>query len=582
MKSFKRIMCLLLTMLLLVSTITPVMATNDIKVKIDGKQIAFDVPPQSIHNRTMVPLRAIFEALGATVEWDGDTQGIRAECNGTIVLMFLNDTAMYVNGAEKALDSPACAVNGRTLVPVRAISEALGATVEWDGEENTVLISKNAVVESIRLATVETLTVGETKQLNYSIYPEDAVNKDVEWESSDTSVVTVDNGKITAIKEGYATIKVMASNGKFALCVVNVEKRQMANTTVYEDQNVKINFLRVEKSKYDDDEVKVFCDVQNKTNETLRIQCDALSLNGYCFNNVIMSDDVSANSIGTVETTLQNFNFSWVDIDNITTFGGEYRIISKEKNFKTYEATFINKSLYENKVEKNYPNVSGKELLYSDNRINMYFDYAENDDEDLEVYLIVQNKTDETIRIQNNTVVINNRSYNNTIISDDVLAYSTGNINVTVRDAAMGSVSSVGGEFRVISKTDSFRTYTATLSNKSSSVDDKNSSNDTTDVVFYKGVDGVPDFGAYAGISTRSGSETEGYGVYMYSHSAAYGAKGRNVYRNYSRLLVEEGFELLSDRNNIYLYHNKETGVGVGVYLSDLDKFDIVSIIITD
>ena len=67
MKSIKKTLCVILTMILLCSAITPVMANNNISVKINGQQIAFDVPPQLINGRTMVPLRAIFEALGAKV-----------------------------------------------------------------------------------------------------------------------------------------------------------------------------------------------------------------------------------------------------------------------------------------------------------------------------------------------------------------------------------------------------------------------------------------------------------------------------------------------------------------------------------
>lgn len=140
MKSIKKVLCLLLTVLLLVSTITPVMANNNIKVVIDGKQIAFDVPPQAINNRTMVPLRAIFEALGATVDWNGDTQTITSTKGNTTIKLAIDSLAMIVNEDIILLDTPPCAVNGRTLVPVRAISEAFGTTVDWDANTNSVLI----------------------------------------------------------------------------------------------------------------------------------------------------------------------------------------------------------------------------------------------------------------------------------------------------------------------------------------------------------------------------------------------------------------------------------------------------------
>lgn len=143
MKSIKKTLCVILTMILLCSAITPVMANNNISVKINGQQIAFDVPPQLINGRTMVPLRAIFEALGANVQWYQDLQLISSVKGDTVISLKINDTKMEVNSDTIILDTPACLVNGRTLVPVRAISEAFGATVNWDGTTNTVSITTN-------------------------------------------------------------------------------------------------------------------------------------------------------------------------------------------------------------------------------------------------------------------------------------------------------------------------------------------------------------------------------------------------------------------------------------------------------
>ena len=232
MKSIKKTLCLFLTILMMVSAITPVMANGDIKVKIDGQQIAFDVPPQLINDRTMVPLRAIFEALGATVEWDNDTQTVTSTKDKTTISLAINNPTMYVNGAAVTLDSPACLVSGRTLVPVRAISEAFGTTVEWIGNENTVLIDsqneepKEILAEKIVLDTTTlNMVAEESKQLNYTIYPENAINKDVEWKSDNTSVVKVVNGKVTAVKEGSAIITITTDNNKYATCEVKVNPK---------------------------------------------------------------------------------------------------------------------------------------------------------------------------------------------------------------------------------------------------------------------------------------------------------------------------------------------------------------------
>ncbi len=112
-----------------------------ISVLVDGEAVKFDVLPQIINDRTMVPVRAIFEALGAGVEWNDETKTVTATKGETIVSLTINSNVINVNGEEKIIDTPAMIVNDRTLVPVRAISEAFDCTVEWDGETYTVIIT---------------------------------------------------------------------------------------------------------------------------------------------------------------------------------------------------------------------------------------------------------------------------------------------------------------------------------------------------------------------------------------------------------------------------------------------------------
>ncbi len=136
----RKILCFILVMLIAVSFAIPTLANDTIKVRLDGELIKFDVQPQIINDRTMVPLRAIFEALDATVEWDGATQTVTSTKDNTTIILTINHSLMYVNGKGVVLDSPACLVGGRTLVPVRAISEAFNLNVEWDGNNKTVFI----------------------------------------------------------------------------------------------------------------------------------------------------------------------------------------------------------------------------------------------------------------------------------------------------------------------------------------------------------------------------------------------------------------------------------------------------------
>lgn len=113
-----------------------------ITVTVNDKIIDFDQPPTIIDGRTLVPLRAIFEALGATVDWNGDTQTVTSKQGKTTITLTINDNKMYKDGKAITLDVPAQMMNDRTLVPVRAVAEAFGCDVDWDSETQKVIITE--------------------------------------------------------------------------------------------------------------------------------------------------------------------------------------------------------------------------------------------------------------------------------------------------------------------------------------------------------------------------------------------------------------------------------------------------------
>ncbi len=139
----------LLTFLFIMSITIPVFATN-VSVQINGEIINFTdengarVDAQIINNRTMVPMRKIFEMLGATVEWNGDTRTVTATKDDTqIVLQINNDIATISKGDvtnKVVLDSKPIIVENRTLVPFRFVSESLDKQVGWDSDNRTAII----------------------------------------------------------------------------------------------------------------------------------------------------------------------------------------------------------------------------------------------------------------------------------------------------------------------------------------------------------------------------------------------------------------------------------------------------------
>jgi hypothetical protein len=112
-----------------------------IRVFIDGRPVAFDVPPTVIQGRVLAPLRGIFEQLGATVDYDAATQHIVAIRGGQTVELTVGSRQARVNNTPTLLDVPAFTINGRTMVPLRFISESLGAGVQWIATNATILIS---------------------------------------------------------------------------------------------------------------------------------------------------------------------------------------------------------------------------------------------------------------------------------------------------------------------------------------------------------------------------------------------------------------------------------------------------------
>jgi hypothetical protein len=129
-----------LSILLLAGLAGPTLAQN-LSVVIDGKPVTFDQPPVMSGGRVLVPLRGIFERLGADVHYDAATRHIQATKGQTVVELTLGSQNAVVSGRAVTLDTPASTIGGRTVVPLRFVSESLGADVRWEAASRTISIS---------------------------------------------------------------------------------------------------------------------------------------------------------------------------------------------------------------------------------------------------------------------------------------------------------------------------------------------------------------------------------------------------------------------------------------------------------
>lgn len=107
---------------------------------VDGQRLYPDAEPVILDGRTLVPLRAIFEALGAQVNWDQTNASAFAVRDSTTITVTAGSMTAFVNGEEQALDVPAQVIQNRMFTPVRFVAEALDAQVSWDPDSQTVYI----------------------------------------------------------------------------------------------------------------------------------------------------------------------------------------------------------------------------------------------------------------------------------------------------------------------------------------------------------------------------------------------------------------------------------------------------------
>ena len=155
----KKIISIMLALTMFCSSVAvfgaEMVVTDKITVTMDGEDMDFDVEPVMENDRVLVPFRAIFEALGCNVtytESDGK-QFVTAMRGDHQLIIEIGAYDMCVNGNTEAVDAPAVIKDGRTLVPVRAVSETFGANVEWIDDSNTVAVATKQGQHKIKAVT---------------------------------------------------------------------------------------------------------------------------------------------------------------------------------------------------------------------------------------------------------------------------------------------------------------------------------------------------------------------------------------------------------------------------------------------
>ena len=152
----KKILSVILSVILSLAGITACAADGDLTIKlqignpnmtVNGTEKPIDengTAPVIINDRTLLPVRAVVEEIGGDVEWDGETQTVVLAYGEDIVVLEIDNTTAYHNEEPSTLEAAPTIINDRTMLPIRFIAESFKFDVEWDGETQTVTITKAA------------------------------------------------------------------------------------------------------------------------------------------------------------------------------------------------------------------------------------------------------------------------------------------------------------------------------------------------------------------------------------------------------------------------------------------------------
>ncbi len=207
------IIALVMTLVLipaLLITSAPVQAETDIVVQINGQKFESDVPPQIKQDRLLLPMRLIFEALGAQVDWNPANRTVTANKGDITIVLAIGSTTAKVDGKVTVLDTPAIIEQNRTLVPVRFVAESLGSDVQWDGDTRTVFIRTTATTDTDKKPADDTTQPTDTTGKYIS---GDKIGQDTEIAYKEGKTVLLKAGSTLVFhKNGYLSEGRLANN----------------------------------------------------------------------------------------------------------------------------------------------------------------------------------------------------------------------------------------------------------------------------------------------------------------------------------------------------------------------------------
>ncbi|OPZ93805.1 MAG: N-acetylmuramoyl-L-alanine amidase LytC precursor [Firmicutes bacterium ADurb.Bin419] len=176
---------------------------NIYKLIVNDEPVTTDIPPIIINGRSLVPVRAIFEKLGATVSWDAKSQMVSVSYAGTKVELKINDYNAVIDGTKVKMEVPAKIINDRTVVPARFVGEQLNMEVGFSSEKGEITINSKATTELASLNDINYIknTKGQSVAINLDKFQNYRIMR---LPSPDRIVVDFPNTKMVSEKKNIA------------------------------------------------------------------------------------------------------------------------------------------------------------------------------------------------------------------------------------------------------------------------------------------------------------------------------------------------------------------------------------------
>ena len=235
----KSILKSLAVIMLMMMCVPQVFALSEIRVRVNGTQVYFPdgKPYVDSNSRVLVPVRFVSEQLGAKVDWDQAAKRVTIIDGEKEAILHINSKKIMVNGIAKELDTAAIVKGTRTYVPLRFVSEALGATVKWDGKVRIVYIDNGkAPLPEVKVMEMGPFTVPITSGCVVS-------------DMGGGSVVVDTENQLMIRQEGEETNLTLKPGKRVAYSIICDEAEQylrqiMSDTTAKEI----MNFVRTKKN----------------------------------------------------------------------------------------------------------------------------------------------------------------------------------------------------------------------------------------------------------------------------------------------------------------------------------------------